>query len=174
MISGKERGVLSCRLKEGCLEEFAVFKKSFKFYSCGVWTIGCVADVFHHVLAKVSPDGSLGGFLRIGGSEKIAHAADDIIAFECKSDDRGAFHEGSDVGEKGFVCDVGVMFGEDGVVELHHFDASDRKTFRLESGENSACEIFFNGVWFEKNECCLCRHAKGFSEEEGNVQSRIT
>lgn len=48
----------------------------------------------------------------VGGSEEVADFVDDVFASESEGDDGGFLHEGADLGEEGFVGDVGVVFGE--------------------------------------------------------------
>ena len=145
------------------LEDFAFFEEAFEFFGGGLGAVGGVADVGHVVDAEVAADGAGGGFAGVGGAEHVADGGDDVVSAEGEGDDGGLLHEACDFWVEGFVGDVGVVLGEDGVGELHHFEAADFEACGFEALEDEAGVAFGDGVWLEEDEGGFLGHGGGFS-----------
>lgn len=143
------------------LEDFAFFEEAFEFFGGGLGAVGGVADVGHVVDAEVSADGAGGGFAGVGGAEHVADGGDDVVSAEGEGDDGGLLHEAGDFWVEGFVGDVGVVLGEDGVGELHHFEAADFEASGFEALEDEAGVAFGDGVWLEEDEGGFLGHGGG-------------
>jgi len=132
-------------------EDLTFVEEAFEFSGGGFRAVGGVADVDHHVLAEVAADGSSGSFFGVCWSEEVADFSDGSVTFKGEGDDGGATHEGGDVREEGLVGDVGVVLGEDLLVELHHFDSDDFEACVLEASEDVTREIFLDSIGFKEN-----------------------
>ena len=138
--------------REGVVEKFFGAEEAGEFGFGGFAGIGGVGDVDHDVEAEVAADGAGGGFAGIGGAEEFADLFDGVFGFEGDGDDGALLHEGLDFGVEGFLDDVGVVFGEDGIAEAHHFAAANAEAGFLETLEDFAGEGFGDAIGLEEDE----------------------
>ncbi len=142
----------------GLRKELALAEETLQL-GCGRFgRIRCVTDVDHFIDTEVATDRAFWRSLRVGGAEQVAHLSDDIFAFQGESNDGSFAHELDDFREKGLIGDVRVVIGENRVIELHHFNATNPEAGGLEAREDGASKVFFDGIWLEQNEGCLCVH----------------
>ncbi len=127
-----------------------------------------MANVDHFVFAEVTADSAWGCLFRIGRAEQIAHAGNCVFSFESKSHNGSFAHEFDDIGEKGLVADVGVVISKDGVIELHHLDATNPEALGLETSEHGANEIFLHSVRFEEDQGGFERRISGSHRRWGS------
>ncbi len=138
------------------VEDFLGLEEALDFDFCAFGGVGSVADVEHAVGAVVAADGAFISLHGVGGPEDAAHAGDDAGAGEHEGDHGAGLHEVRQGGEQGLVInnevdDVGVVFAQDGVVELHHLHAAEAEAFGQEALQDDTGEVLADAVRLEKN-----------------------
>lgn len=117
-----------------------------------------MADVDHHVFAKIAANRSGVSLFRIRRTQHSSDLGYDIVAFEHDRDHRGRLHELGNAREKRLVRDVTVMFREDFVGQLHHLRSANEKTRLFKSINHSTTMGFFHTIGFEEDERAFGRH----------------
>ena len=128
------------------VEDFVRLEEALDLGFRGFGRVRSVAYITHFrfgvLETEVTADRAGRRLGRVGGSEQITDAADHVFTLESEGDDRSFLHEAADCREEWHSGDVRVMLGEDFIAEEHHLDAANQKTFRLETGEDLAGDVF--------------------------------
>lgn len=136
-------------------EEFAVGEEAFQFGLSRFGSVAGMNDVFLVAHGVVSAYGSGGRQASVGGAGQCAHGFDGAHSFEAHCHDGAGHHGVFDALEEGLLAEVGVVFGEDFVGELHHFEAHDVESFLFEDGDDFADECALHGAGLEQYECAF-------------------
>ena len=116
-----------------------------------------MADVEHAVGAIVTADGALISLHGIGRPQDAAHPGDDSGTREHQGYHRAGLHEVGERREQGLVInhqvdDVGVVFTQDGIIQLHHLHAAQAETFAQQALQDDTGKILADAVRLEENE----------------------
>lgn len=111
-----------------------------------------VADVSSDFNAEISSDGSGGGVLWVGGSQKSSSGLDDVLAFPNHGADGSWWHVFDKSWEEGFLGEVLVVFLEESFRGDLQFDASEEVSLLFESGDDLSDESSLDTIWLDHDE----------------------
>ena len=108
-------------------------EETVNFNFCGFGAVARMYDVLLKTHGEVATNGSRFGFTPVGYARQFADSLNGIHSFPAHGNDRCGHHRVLHALEERFRCEMGIMFAQNSIIELHHLHAAEMESFLLKS-----------------------------------------
>ena len=131
------------------VEQFAFAKETLQLGGGRICRVGSMADVDHHIHAEITANGAFVSLLGICRTKQVANVRNGVFTLQRECNHRSLLHEILDLWKERLFRDMRVMFPQECVSELEHFQAANFESGALEALQDLSDELFANCIGFE-------------------------